>query len=431
MTKKITGIIFIALISLLFLTAVSAKGEKALVSPALKVLAANTDMAKAAVVGDNIGFTAEDFERSLCVGNIASITIEELPSETDGKLMLGTAALSAAQSVSGDALDVLTFVPASEDVKSGSFVFSDGGGYSIRCNLYFIDKVNYSPTTSLASESTLRLRTHDSVAKCGRLDAYDPEGDKIIYEIVSYPTSGSVVLLDRESGSYIYTPSEKYTGNDSFSYVARDIYGNYSAKASVDVSVRARQTSAVFGDIYDCDTYNAALTMAENSLMEGTNTDGTVYFVPTQTISRAEFLTTAMKAAGMTVPTNAEIPVFDDDADIAGEYKNYVGAAYRLGFINGSEIDGKLCFLPNASITRAEAAVMLDKILSETKSVSTPVVLPVFADTDDVPAWASEAVRTMHSLGVIDDKSGYVSPEGLVTRGDAAKMFEAVIELCE
>lgn len=433
MKRTIKLLISLFAAAMLLSIATAAQSEKrAPVSPALNILAGKTDMAKAAVTGDNIGFTGEDFKRSLNVTKLSLITVEALPSEGDGKLMLGTASVSAGQSISEANLDMLTFVPSSNDIKKSSFTFSFGEGYSVTCNMFFLEKVNYSPTLSLAPESALKLSTHDSVAKCGKLASYDPEGDDVVYEIVSYPKNGSVVLVDRERGAYVYTPSAKYTGTDSFSYVARDIYGNYSAKASVEVSVRARESSVVFGDITDCNTYNAALTMAERSLMSGTDSDGVTYFVPSQTISRAEFLTVAMKAVGINAPVGADIAVFDDDADISGEFKGYVNTAYRLGLVNGSELDGLLCFLPNESITKAEAAVIINKLISEAGEVSAPLVTQTIAEISSAPTWASDAINTVCSLGIIsDDGDGRISSESVVTRGETAEMIEAMIELLE
>ena len=428
--KKLILTAAVLLLSVMLAIGISAD-ERSPVSPGLAVLASNTDMAKTALVGDNIGFSADDFKRALNISSIDILTLQTVPAATEGRLLLGSAALAAGQSISEANLDLLTFVPASDAVRSGSFIFSTGGGYAIKCNLHFVEKMNYSPTVSLAADSALAVNTHDMVSKVGKLDAYDPDGDKFVYEIVSYPETGSLVLLDREEGRYVYTPTGNFTGNDSFSYVARDIYGNYSAGAEVSVTVRERSTAVVFEDIEDCNVYNAALTMAENSLMSGTEIDGVTYFSPSQSITRAEFLAVAMQAAGISDPGNVAKTVFADDEDIPGEFKGYVSAAYQLGIINGSEIDGKTCFLPNATVTRAEAAVMLSGIISSDREVDLPVMLPVFADSTELPSWASDAIYSMNSLGVLQTLGGFASPDEIVRRGEAAQMFEAVINLYE
>lgn len=425
-------LIFVLAVSLLcFGISAAAKDEKAPVSTGLQVIAYGTDMAKTALVGENIEFSKDDFRRALNLSDIENVTFTTVPEPTEGRLLFGNAALAAGQSISGENLGRLRFVPASEDVRSGSFTFSTGEGYSIKCNFYFVEKANYSPTVSLAAETALNINTHSAVSRTATLDAYDPEGDSFVYEIVSYPKNGSVVLTNRDSGNYVYTPASGFTGDDKFSYVARDVYGNYSAMATVSVNVSERATSVSFADIDDCNVYNAALTMAEKSLMSGTEIDGQMYFVPAQSITRAEFLATAMRALGISDPGDITEGVFADGDDIPGEYKGYVNAAYKLGFINGSEVDGELCFLPNATVTRAEAAVMLNAIIASSKETAGSVLLPVFADSALLPAWADDAIYNMNSLGVMKTLEGYASPDATVSRGEAAEMFEAVIHLFE
>ncbi|MBR3966842.1 MAG: S-layer homology domain-containing protein [Clostridia bacterium] len=404
--------------------------ERGTVSHGLAVLARGTDMAKTALVGKDISLTREDFCRALNLKSVEKLTIVSTPAPEDGSLMVGRTSVTSGQEISGGNLDLLTFVPNSPEIKQSSFEFSVHEGYSIKCNLYFVEKTNYSPTVSLASESALAKSTHDMVSRMGRLSAYDPEGDSFVYEVVSYPKNGSVVMISREEGRYVYTPREDFSGSDSFTYVARDIYGNYSSSATVTFDVKARRSSAAFGDIDDCNIYNAALTMAENGLMTGSEIDGVIYFAPDQGISRAEFLALAMKSVGINDPGKIEKTVFADDDDIPGEYKGYVASAYELGFISGTEAEnGDLCFMPNSGITRAEAAVMLKSVLGADKTNEKSVILPVFADSGDLPFWASDAIYSMNSLGVFHMIEGYAAPSALVTRGDAAQMLEAVINI--
>ena len=68
--------------------------------------------------------------------------------------------------------------------------------------------------------------------------------------------------------------------------------------------------------------------------------------------------------------------------------KGYIAAAHELGYINGKEIDGKLCFLPNEDITRAEAAVIVGRMIE----AATPVITPALSDSEDIPAWAESSV---------------------------------------
>ena len=428
MKKNFISLFFLFLFILVMSLTVSA--SEPIISPALDILAGRTDMAKAALVGENMGFTADDFLRSMNLKFIDGITVASLPKEEDGKLMLGKTNVSEGEYISADKLQKLTFVPQSKSVKSSTFFFNvNSSEYAIKCNMFFLDKTNYSPTLSLVNKNLLTFKAHEETPNVGRLSSYDPEGDPVSYEIVKYPRNGAIVISDSSKGEYVYTPAEGFWGQDSFSYVARDIYGNYSAEAEVKVSVKQKQTNVVFADISSLEVYNSALTMAENQLMCPSPVDGVTYFCPDQQISRSEFLTLAMQSCGIDTPDSASVIYFDDNDEIPKDVRDYVNTAYSLGIINGSKIDDKLCFLPNSTITKAEAAVMLNNILSYSDAREQPVIMPTFADSGDIPSWAKESIAVMNHMGIMPSNNGNASPESIVTRGDAAVMLAQIIEI--
>ena len=157
--------------------------------------------------------------------------------------------------------------------------------------------------------------------------------------------------------------------------------------------------------------------------MQGTVQDDQTYFYPEKTVSRLEFLTMAMQALGVGSVPQVSDTGFSDDADIPTDAKGYVSAAYSLGYIKGSADDeGNLCFAPNDTITRAEAAVILRRMVDADEAELTPA----FADASDIPAWASEAISTLSSLGVMTPTSGAISPNEQVTRGQTAMMLAAL-----
>jgi hypothetical protein len=136
----------------------------------------------------------------------------------------------------------------------------------------------------------------------------------------------------------------------------------------------------------------------------------------------------AMQTLGIgSVPTVGDTGFFDD-ADIPTEAKGYVAAAYSLGYVKGStNAEGELCLLPNESITRAEAAVILRRMVDAEDAQLTPA----FADSSDIPAWAGEAIATLSSLGVMTPTGGAISPNEQVTRGQTAMMLAALSRVIE
>lgn len=401
------------------------KTKAELLSPALAILAARTDMAVATLCGNDYYFSEDVFARSLNLSGVSSVTIRSLPAVTDGELMMGSSCVSEGQVISRTDLRLLSYVAKDSSTKGkAQFTFSpNGAGYAITCHLYLLDELNYSPTVSVVSSEALCVSTHRNFVGYGTLSAYDPEGDPLTFEIVSAPRNGLVLMTDASCGAYVYLPRLGYTGTDSFRYVARDLYGNYSAAATVSVRVEAPSVSVEYADMTGRQEYNAALTMTEAGIMNGTVLGEKTYFHPDQTVSRIEFLQMAMQTVGVTSLPNVSDTGFADDDAIAADAKGYVAAAYRLGYIEASEDSkGNINFLPDESLTRAEAAVWLCRMIRAQASEITPV----FADADEIPSWADDAIATLSSLGILTPMAGNISPNEPVTRGQTAQMLAAV-----
>ena len=396
-------------------------------SPALTLLSAEASMAKAGLISEEISFSADDFARALNRSSVKAITVATLPPAAEGKLKLGSVDVYAGQVIARNSLNLLRFIPAADAVTESSFTFStDGSGYALTCALYLLPALNFAPTVELADDNALTVSTHRAISCFGSLPAYDPEGDPLTYEIVSAPKKGSVILTDAANGDYRYTPAEGKTGRDSFRYVVHDKYGNYSAAATVSITITRPKTAMVFADMDGHWAHNAALTMAEEGLMQGRQIGNTVCFSPDETVSRGEFLVMAMHAAGITNVPAAQTTGFADDDAIPTAMKGYVATAVRMGYIQGRAAEGQKLFCPDDPITRAEAAVMLGNMLD----AAVPTVKPVFRDADGVPEWAYDALSALNALGVMSGTgSGIIAANVTLTRAQAAQILCAVMAL--
>ena len=397
--------------------------EASAVSCGLAVLSARTDVALSAMVGNDVLFTADDFARGMNLSEVRFLTVKSLPENTDGELLLGSSRVAAGQTVAAGNLSAMCFHPFSADVRHASFVFTvNGSAVPMLCNLYLLEARNDTPTVSMASGLSLQNTTYRNLAVYGKLSAYDPDGDELRYEIVSYPENGTVTLTAPGEGSYVYRPEKGYVGTDSFTYVARDLYGNYSASATVSLRVDLSGTSVTYADLAESQMC-AAMTVTEKGIMSGTQIGDRTYFYPDAQVTRAEFLVMAMNAAGIAEVPDVEQTVFADDAEIPETMKGYVSAAYQIGIVSGTQKDGKLCFLPNEPLTRAQAAVMLEKLLKPASAT----VVPVFADTSEIPVWAKEAVFSLNAAGILTSTEGHIAPSAVVTRAQTAELLTAVL----
>jgi subtilisin family serine protease len=76
----------------------------------------------------------------------------------------------------------------------------------------------------------------------------DAEGHALSAELVSAPAGGTMTF--NADGSFAYTPVSTYTGNVSFSYLARDSQGAASAPATVSVTVLANRAPVATNDAF-------------------------------------------------------------------------------------------------------------------------------------------------------------------------------------
>jgi hypothetical protein len=389
-------------------------------SSALDTIAKENAMAKATLKGGTISFDESDFARATNLSKINSITVTKLPPISDGELRVGSSVLTSPQTLSASSIRLLSYEPKSSIATSEFYFTVNGGSTELCCKLYVLDEKNYAPTLSNASQNALQVSTFENVSLYGTLPCYDPDGDKTYIEVVSYPKKGQLIIDDKETGAYRFIPNEDFTGKDSFVYVARDLYGNYSPSATVNLSVKESAVSTSYIDLVDSRYHNAAIAMTEKGIMSGTQIGSSTYFYPAREMSRAEFTSMAMQAAGITkLNDSGAKTVFADDAEIESNFKPYIAAAYELGYIKGVEKNGKLYFEGNRAMTRAEAACLLSGMLD----AATPTIAPSFSDSSDVPAWAQASVNAMSYMGVMNSVENKITPLSCVTRGDAAEIL--------
>ena len=415
--------LFISFLSLFLILCasypISASGG-GMLSPALDIIASDVTMIRSALTGNNITFGKNAFDVSLgCKTDY--ITVTALPPERDGVLYYGSTPVKANQMIGSASFSELRFSP-SESCQTSSFRFKAGGEYSIACELKFTDKVNFAPVIT-SSEETLAVWTQTDISSFGKLSGSDPDGDDVFFEVVEYPEKGILTITNPSSGEYIYTPCDGMRGNDSFTYVVRDSYGNYSAEAVVPIEIDRRRCAVVLSDMEGHWAHNAAVVMIAENAMDVRSAGGELFFDPDEEISREDFIVTVMKALGAKVD-EVDCTPFADDAMISASAKGYVKRALELGVIKGSEEDGLLCFRPQDSITRAESAVVLNSIIGAKE----PDTVPVFADSNAVPAWAQTAMYALSDAGIFKGNGGgYISPNSILSRGETAQILLTVL----
>jgi len=413
--KNLLKAIVFSIITIAFSIAVIATP---IVSPALNVISKNNKLIKSGLFYSDIYFSEQDFMKCLGITEIDSVTVETLPAITDGELKLGNLKVSEGQTIAAKYLSVLRFVPMNESIMGTEFVFSCGGT-DVPCKLNFLNEVNYAPVFAKDIES---LQTYSNVTCYGNLLFNDPEGDITDLQIVSYPQHGVLTITNPSRGTYKYCPDANFIGNDSFVVVARDNYGNYSSAQSIKVNVE--KASVSFADTKGHWCENAAISICEAGITDVLNYQEGTVFCPDDCVTREEFIAMTMKAIGVATLTDPNTS-FADNNMIDVKYRPYIATAQRLGYINGSSVNGQSYFVPKGNITKSEAAVVFNNILGYKQDG----FISVFADDSAIPTWAKSAVYALTSAGIFNgDRNGKIEPSAILSRAEAAQMLYNVLE---
>lgn len=414
--KKLTFVLTVILMLSIILGTLSVS---AFFGSGVEVIAENTNIIKSGIYGRKITFNESDFKQGLTIEDFEKIKITSLPKSTEGTLMLAGRRVSVGSEIKKKNIGALVFIPASKDVAESKFLFTIddyAGGQEIEFIIKFTDKINKEPEIGKEYTDSLSRKTQREIGIYGKMYATDSEGDEIEYIIISYPSAGTVKVLDKNTGEYLYTPPVSFVGKDSFIYVARDSYGNFSVPATVNISVTERLSETKYIDMENREEYNSAVAMSALGIMGGKVMGDGIYFEPDKNVTRAEFVSMAMKACGYTGNIGASVTFFDDDSDIPESMKGYIALAQKKGVVIGDFENGKLLFKPNEYITKYEAAVVMAKLTQKVSSGETPV----FNDISSVPSWARESVYAMYKIGVFENENGNVMGDEKITRADAA-----------
>lgn len=183
-------------------------------------------------------------------------------------------------------------------------------------------------------------------------------------------------------------------GDDHFAYVAGYTDGTVRPNAKItraevamifyrllDEDVRAanENDSNAFSDVTDGMWFNTAVsTIARLDIVKGRSTE---IFDPNAPITRAEFATICARF------DHSKVESTESFSDIHGHWaEKFVERAAALGWVNGY-MDGTFC--PNATITRAEAMAMINRVLGRLPESEKDLLpgMKTWPDNADPSAW--------------------------------------------
>ncbi|MBE7016829.1 MAG: surface layer protein [Ruminococcaceae bacterium] len=271
----------------------------------------------------------------------------------------------------------------------------------------------FADSGSLIAEN-LEISTYRGVAVGGKLSVADVGAEVVGFEITTKPTKGEVELSD--DGCFVYTPDEGKRGKDYFGYKAIDAEGKYSQEATVIISIKKQKTRVTYSDMEGVPSAWAAVTLAETGVFIGENIAGEYVFRPDEELTRSQFLTMCMKAAGTELITDIEDTGYADDEAIPAWVKPYAGTAFCKGYVRGSESEIGTVFAGDELISAMEAAYILDNVTS-----ITDVVAVWFSFDQFLPEWAVQSAANLSACEIVPESLSLLDES--ISRSEAAEMI--------
>ncbi len=364
--KALLLILLTVLLISAFCTTLSAKQNNAPISPALAVIASDLQMKKCGITNTEMHFSKADFDNFFNIDSVDSITISSLPSEFEGRLYLKDVPVIANQTVFRSDIKDLSFSPTSNNIKTASFSF-------------------YSGNSSIESSVVCSMY--------------------FLPEINTAPT----IIRDTMGGQRLTTQKNIM------------VYSTLSAVDAEDDELCFEiKTEAKHGIVSITDKENGGFTYTPASDYYGK--DSFEYVVYDQYGNRSD-----SAWINIEIEKNEKDTFFSDM--LRHQSHNSAAKATNYNIMSGKLIDGKLCFMPNSTVTKAEFVAMALKASGNSGKVF--VAETGFDDDSDIPSNLKSYVAYAANTGIISgtktEQGVFFYPNTPITRAEAAVIVSNII----
>ncbi|MBE7021600.1 MAG: hypothetical protein E7414_00020 [Ruminococcaceae bacterium] len=350
------------------------------------------DFTKSTPKNTTLQFSAADFTSSVNPpegGALVSVTITQLTNGKAGTLRLGTEAIAKNAEIKTADLGRLNFVPAKD--YTGEAIFTWNASYGSSSSPY---------------PSAVVITIGDGAATASQPPAED----------TTEPPSASPTPTDTPAAEPTDTPAETPPAETP------------SASPQPTEAPAPTQKPLQYEDMLTHWGAYAAGMLGAEGIIVGEEIGGHFYFYPDKVLTRIDFIILANSIFGIKTKDSLEGNPFAD-TDVPSYMLRQAIAAYENGLIAGSPEAGGLYLRPFDRLTRAEAVKILDNGLK--------LLYPArddldFADSDQIPGWARDAVRNMEAYGIIrgyDDNT--FRPYESINKAQAGEMLYQVFKYRE
>ncbi|QGU00692.1 S-layer homology domain [Candidatus Syntrophocurvum alkaliphilum] len=167
--------------------------------------------------------------------------------------------------------------------------------------------------------------------------------------------------------------------------------------------------------------------------------DDSQFFLPDVPMSRMDFTRAIIRSCDIEIEDpeentrfrRQEEPEESPFVDIQTEDSNYlyVREALNRGIINGVSEER---FDPDGELTRAQAIVILIRVLGFEHNAPTPGYYTNFNDDAHIPDWAKDSIYVASEIGLVQgDSNNRINPNQTMTRAEASTMIIRFLNFLE
>ena len=223
---------------------------------------------------------------------------------------------------------------------------------------------------------------------------------------------------DPSLSSLTFVPRAGYQGNVSIPYMALYADGT-QFQGQVVISVIPAAASHYFNDLgnYGSETITAIDFLRDRGVVNGT---GNGRFAPGDSIRRGDFSLMLWRAFQF---ENSGAPGSFADVPSSAYYASAVNTLSGLRIVNGT---GSNRFQPNSTISRQDAAVMIQRTLQAagmTADDGSLSALNAYSDGNQVSGYAQTAMACLIQQGLLRTGDGRLNPKANLTRADMAVLL--------
>ena len=355
----------------------------------------------------------KDLKKDVLINSTQGINVERIFDTSDYEMTDYSLSYS-----SNDAKITNNLVTFNKEGTAEVFAHVNDTKLPITFNVYDkVDDITVYDTASWSRINELSFNTGDVKQLSLRPVVYADEKELYL--------SGDTIEWDVDGDIGTITETGLFTLN-SESKGTKGVIKVKAGQLTKEIPVTINNLS-VFYDINDHWAKEMIMSLNEDKMFSGIETEQGLAFFPDNNMTRAEFAITMCRYLGLNLDEYSSSDIhFADNEEIQTWSQNAINAVFENKIMNGRMgIDGvSVYFAPNEPITRAEAMTVIGRTIEDSKKYEFN-----FADDNSIPDWARDEIYKLANKGIV---SGYedntINPQGNITRAEVASLIYKLLK---